>query len=168
MQDNYSEFRDELMSMYEQQSSNFKIITTKCANKKAYIYFSSNGLYFPNTKDAFTKTIIEHDRYEWEKNLVPNVEKHILVRDLFKGWYLKGINQKIGSLEALTSFLSEETEGYEVSMIGSSAGGFAAVFAGIHLQAARIFNFNGQFNLENQFSLSLGYISLVFSDIVNG
>src|SRR5690606_23460869 len=45
--------------------------------------------------------------------------------------------------------LVEETKGYKVVTIGSSAGGFAAVLLGSMLSAIRIYSFNGQFMLSD-------------------
>lgn len=143
----YSDFINELESIYN-DSLNYKIIKTNCCNKKAYIYFSSNGIYFPNTKENFIQNIIVKDRYEWENNIAQDVEKHIFVRDVYKGWYLKGINKHINSLEKIVNFLAKETEGYQVTTIGTSSGGYIATYVGMQLNCQRVFCFNGQFNLE--------------------
>lgn len=143
----YSDFINELESIYN-DSLNYKVIKTNCFNKKAYIYFSSNGIYFPNTKENFVQNIIVKDRYEWENNIAPDVEKHIFVRDVYKGWYLKGINININSLESIVNLLADETEGYQVTTIGTSSGGYVAAYVGMKLNCQRVFCFNGQFNLE--------------------
>ncbi|MGD2183193.1 hypothetical protein [Lusitaniella coriacea] len=73
--------------------------------------------------------------------------KVIFVRDVFKQWYLEGINSKIDSIESLVEFLKQETQGLKITCVGSSAGGYAATLFGTLLEATRIFNFSGQFSL---------------------
>lgn len=128
---------------------NYEIIYNEKAEKKtAIIYFSSNGIYFPNTEEEFKKTVLNKNRYEWKKNLIPNCHKHIFIRDIRKQWYLNGINREINSLESLEDFLKKETAGYdEIITTGSSSGGFASVLFGIKLNTAKIFSFNGQFDI---------------------
>ncbi len=110
------------------------------------IYFSSNDIYYPNTEDIFRKRIVEKDFFEWYHTRV-KARKHIFVRDIFKQWYLEGINAEIDSPEKMLDWLKSETEGYEVITVGSSAGGYAAVFYGSLLSAKRVIVFNAQFSL---------------------
>lgn len=35
--------------------------------KIGIVYFSSNNLYYPNTKEVFEKTIFQKNRFEWTK-----------------------------------------------------------------------------------------------------
>ena len=79
------------------QEKNYKIIHTKAKNKNAIIFFSGNGLYFPNEEKIFSETIIEKNRYEWEnisdnKKIKNKYSLIIFVRDIYKQWYLNGIN----------------------------------------------------------------------------
>lgn len=121
-------------------------------NNTILIFFSGNGLYFPNTEECFSENIIINDRYEWE-----NIAKHslikesfgkvIFVRDIYKQWYVSGINKEIDNFEKLITFLSEKCEGYDIVTCGNSAGGYAAVLAGILLKARKIYNFSGQYDL---------------------
>ncbi|AYQ31764.1 hypothetical protein [Runella sp. SP2] len=111
------------------------------------VYFSSNNIYYPNTEEVFKKQILEKNFYEMYRTRVKNAHKHIFVRDIFKQWYLKGINSKINSHEKFLGFLKMETENYLIYTIGSSAGGYAAVLYGQLLGANKIFSFNGQFML---------------------
>lgn len=32
---------------------------------KCFVFFSGNGLYYPNTISSFCKTVVEQNRYEW-------------------------------------------------------------------------------------------------------
>lgn len=119
-----------------------------CVDQKSCsIYFSSNDIYYPNSADVFRKRIIEKNVFEWYGIRTDNTFKHIFVRDIFKQWYLGGINHKINSPEYLLEFLKKETAGLTVTTIGSSAGGFAAVLYGSLLSAKRVFSFNGQFEV---------------------
>jgi hypothetical protein len=130
------------------RGSNYFIeIDPNIDKKTACIYFSSNGLYYPNNLETFNEVVVEGDRYEWKKNKLFNIQKHIFVRDIFKQWYLKGINSKINSFDKLLNFFKKETEGYQVTTIGSSAGGYASTLFGKWLNANKIININGQYSL---------------------
>ena len=119
-----------------------------------YIFFSSNAIYYPNTRERFNETIIRNDRYEWEnlassEALIRNSGMHIFVRDIYKQWYVEGINTRINSIIKLLNYLKSLTEGYEVITVGNSAGGYMAVIAAGYLNASYCFNFAGQVSLEN-------------------
>ncbi|SFF07740.1 hypothetical protein [Spirosoma endophyticum] len=111
------------------------------------IYFSSNGLYDPNTADAFNYQVVRTNKYEWYRTRVEKATKHIFLRDIKKQFYLNGINEQLNSVEKLFYFLQIETKGYKVIAIGSSSGGYAAVLFGSKLNAEIIYTFNGQFSL---------------------
>lgn len=113
------------------------------------IYFSSNNIYTPNEESAFRYRIVEKNSFEWYGLRVRKAYKHIFVRDIFKQWYLKGINADIDSPEKLYSFLKQETEGMKVICMGSSAGGYAAILYGSLLRAERVIAFNAQFELRS-------------------
>lgn len=106
------------------------------------IYFCSNDIYYPNTEEIFRKRIIEKNFFEWYHSRIKKASKHIFVRDIFKQWYLAGINARIDTPEKLIAFLRNETEGYHVVTIGSSAGGYAATLYGSLLNADYVFAFN--------------------------
>ena len=141
---------DMVWSVY-QNNSNYKIeYDDKCADKDyCAVYFCSNDIYFPNNEEIFRKRIIEKDFYEWYGSRVDKAYKHIFLRDIFKQWYLTGINARIDSPEKLLEFLKKETEGMQVVTVGSSAGGYAAILYGVQLHATRIMAFNAQFELES-------------------
>lgn len=111
------------------------------------IYFSSNDLYYPNNEVAFTESILKKNRFEWYGNRIKIGYKHIFLRDLKKQWYLTGINATLNNPEKLIAFLKEETKGYKVILLGSSAGGFNSITIGQSLSAERIYSFNGQFEI---------------------
>ena len=129
------------------QKDNFLIEYDAVESKTATVYFTSNSLYFPNTEETFLKTVVEKDRYEWRRNKTKNTQKHIFIRDLFKQWYLKGINSEINSVEKLASFIKKEIEGYQTTFIGSSAGGFIATLLSTMMEVEKVITFNNQFDL---------------------
>jgi hypothetical protein len=128
---------------------NYKILNLNHGDQRCIIYFSSNGLYYPNQDSIFEREIMKKDRFEWGKNILMSVKKVIFVRDIMKQWYLTGINQEISSIDKLAGFLKKETEGLEIICVGSSAGGYAATLFGTLLKARCVFNFSGQFSLEH-------------------
>jgi hypothetical protein len=113
------------------------------------VYFASNYIYYPNTADSFQKAILNKNRFEWWNLKHPKATKHIFIRDIYKQWYLHGINNKINSLEKLADFLEKEIRGYTSYFIGSSAGGYAAVLLGSLLNVNRVYAFNNQFYLHD-------------------
>ena len=142
---------DNLVYEVWQFKDNFKIefSNEKNVNKSlCAIYFSSNGIYFPNTANTFFDNIIRKDRYEWYGKRIKKAYKHIFVRDVFKQWYVKGINKAISSPEKLVDWLTKECEGFETIVIGSSAGGYAAVLFGSMIGAKIQIAFSPQLNLK--------------------
>lgn len=113
------------------------------------IYFCSNDIYYPNTDEIFRKRIIEKNFFEWYHSRINRASKHIFIRDVFKQWYLMGINAKINSPEKLTEFLQKEVEGYNIVTVGSSAGGYAAILYGSLLNAKYVLAFNPQFEIKS-------------------
>lgn len=137
------------------QKDNYKEIVIDENKKFCYIFFSGNGIYFPDTEEVFTRTIIECDRYEWEnvansKELLEKAGKYIFVRDIYKCWYAKGINEKINSIDKLYEQLKKMTMGYRVITVGNSAGGYMAVLLGNMLKADLMYDFSGQVYLKNE------------------
>jgi hypothetical protein len=118
------------------------------------IYFSSHYIYNPNEENIFRSEIVEKNRFEWFGTKISRAGKHIFLRDIHKQWYLTGVNAALNSPERLIQYLKEETKGFRIIALGSSAGGFAAVFYGQHLQAEIILSFNGQFEVNSQLETS--------------
>lgn len=133
-------YKDNYLVEYDESASD----RDTCA-----VYFSSNDIYFPNTEEVFGKRIKEKNFFEWYKCRISNTYKHIFVRDVFKQWYLAGVNAKTNNIDALAAWLKNETEGCSrIEMIGSSAGAYAAILFGSILGASRVMAFNPQFVLS--------------------
>lgn len=147
---------DNIVKRVWDEQANLKIEYTKSLDdsRRCAIYFSSNGIYFPNTERTFLETIVKKDRYEWYRTRVKNASKHIFIRDVFKQWYIKGINSKICSQQELLEFLKKETSGYEIITIGSSAGGYASAMFGTYLNASLSLAFSPQISLQKLISES--------------
>lgn len=137
----------EVFQVYQNQK-NFEILEGDSSESRdCYIFFSSHGIYFPNTPEEFKLKVIKGNRFEWKRNIPKSYAKVIFLRDVFKQWYLEGINGEINSIEKLAEFLKQESRGLDVICIGSSAGGYAANLFGALLNAKKVFNFSGQFSL---------------------
>lgn len=118
-----------------------------CHNGACYIFFSSNNIWFPNTEEAFRRSFIDNDYYEWIKFAKLPAEKCIFVRDIYKSWYVTGINNRMDSVDAVIDFLKQETVGLKVITVGSSAGGYMAALVAACLHAEYSICFSAQFDL---------------------
>jgi hypothetical protein len=127
---------------------NYRVAYSGAHSAKACIYFSSNGIYFPNTAAEFERRIGVEDRFEWTKNLLNAVDKHIFVRDVRKQWYVGGISAELDDVPKVAALLRRETEGMRVTTLGISAGGYAAVLFGCLIGARTTIAINAQFELE--------------------
>lgn len=137
------------------QGDNYQCIDTGVKSDFCYIFFSSNGLYYPNTKRVFEEQILEKDRYEWKwvvnRSQVPQCAGRIIyIRDIYKEWYSKGINSRINTIDKLLDLLTELTMGWKVVTVGSSAGGYMAVLSAIKLEAEYCLNFSGQYCISSE------------------
>lgn len=123
--------------------------------KQCYIFFSSNGLYGEKSVEQIEETLIEKDRYEW-KNLANSFKYHmdlgkiIYVRDVYKAFYIYGINKELDTVDKVLVKLRELTEGYEITTVGISSGGYMAVISAMALEAKRAFCFSGQFDIAER------------------
>lgn len=141
---------DIVRNVYDTQHNYLIEYNEQCKDKTyCAVYFCSNDLYYPNVEDIFRKRIVEKNFFEWYNLRIEKAYKHIFVRDVFKQWYLSGINQSIDSPERLIEFLKNETDGYRTIMSGSSAGGYAAILYGSILKVERVFAFNPQVELTS-------------------
>lgn len=136
-------------SIYKEQ--NYKVITTSSPSKNAILFFSGNGLYFPNEEEIFCDTVCKKDRYEWENVAQsPLIQRYyskiIFIRDIYKQWYVKGINHEADSVTKVIELVRHLTQGYRIVTCGYSAGGYMAVLVGKEIGAKRIFSFSGQFS----------------------
>ncbi len=128
---------------------------------KCYIFFSSNDIYYPNTVESFTDRIVNKNRFEWtnmasSREIMADAGRMIFVRDLYKQWYITGVNDKINTHDKLIDKLRELADGYRVITVGSSAGGYIAALTGAALNAEACFDFSGQVvldSLEHDFCL---------------
>ncbi len=121
---------------------------------KCYIFFASNDIYYPNTVETFTERIVNKDRFEWtnmasSREIMADAGRMIFVRDLYKQWYITGINDRINTHDKLMDHLRMLAQGYRVITLGSSAGGYMAVLAGAVLNAEACFDFSGQIMLDS-------------------
>lgn len=140
----------EIVNKTYQEQNNFLIeFNDKGDQEWCAIYFCSNDIYFPNIEDIFRKRILEKNFFEWYHSRINKAYKHIFIRDIFKQWYLNGINKDLNSPQKLIDFLKKETEGYKVITIGSSAGGYAAILYGSFINTQYILAFNPQFELQS-------------------
>lgn len=140
----------QIVQDYWMNEPNYLIEYDASCSTKEYcaIYFCSNDIWFPHTEEIFRKRIVEKNFFEWYHCRIDKAYKHIFVRDVFKQWYLSGINGQINSQQKLLEFLKQETNGFKVITIGSSAGGYASALFGPKLKAEKSICFNGQFCLE--------------------
>lgn len=138
----------EIVNRVYQEQDNFLIETNEKGDKEwCAIYFCSHDIYYPNIEEIFRKRIIQKNFFEWYHSRITKASKHIFIRDVFKQWYLAGINKNINTPEKLTDFLRKETLGYKIVTIGSSAGGYAAVLYGSLLSAEYVLAFNARFEI---------------------
>lgn len=143
---------------------NYKIIENNNDSDICIIFFSSNGVYYPNEPEVFEKIIINEDRYEWENlaNTVSSkVKKIFFLRDVFKNFYITGINKDINCIDGIVDFLKKHTENLNVYTVGSSAGGYAATIVGMKLNAKKIFSFSGQFDISKENIINYPLIELL-------
>lgn len=132
-----------------QNDSHIKVVDNSSEGSDlCVLYFSSNEIYYPNTKYSFRNAIVERNKFEWANTKFPGALRHIYVRDIQKQWYLEGVSTFINSPELLLNELSTLTAGMKIYTIGSSAGGFAAILFGSLLKADRVYAFNAQFDLN--------------------
>ena len=128
--------------------ANYLIETTDYTKGTVAIYFCSNNLFFPHTLENFENSVVRRDRYEWYGCRVQRASKHIFVRDVYKQWYVTGLNKNIPDVDSMLSFFQKECSGFsEVVTVGSSAGGYASILFGTMLNANICFSFNAQWEL---------------------
>lgn len=136
----------EVLSVYN-NDRNILIEDGECPDGPVIIYFTSHDLYYPNNSVSFHKSVIIGNRYEWRNLKIPGASKHIFVRDVFKQWYLRGINAHTNTLDKLCELLKGYIDKSEVITIGSSAGGSMAVYFGALLNAKKTIAFSPQIDL---------------------
>ena len=96
----------------EYEKDNYFIIETDADTNKAIVFFSSNGIYFPNTEDAFLRAMNgPRHGYEWtniakNKRVQRTFKKIMFIRDVYKQWYITGINDEVNSVEKVAMLAS--------------------------------------------------------------
>lgn len=141
-------------------NGNLRFIDRRDTSSYVYVFFSSNNVYYPNELDCFNNTIVANDYYEWS-TFDNGKDSFIFCRDIQKQWYINGVSKEIDSLDKLSSVIGEFSFNKKVICIGSSAGGFAAVYVGAQINAFRVHSFNGQFQLWDLLQRSNKYIDPV-------
>lgn len=129
------------------EKDNFLVEDTNNDSNLCCIYFSSHGVFYPVTETIFQNEIVKKDRYEWYKRRLPNIKRHIFLRDIRLSFYVEGINRHYNSIDKVIELLRGLTDGYDVITIGSSAGGYMAALVGGVLSAKVSFVFSAQFDL---------------------
>ena len=154
---------EQLLKQQYENNDNFKVVDIS-NNKRCIIFCSSHGLWDYN-EETFKSNIVKGDRYEWE-NLANNKHlqffgRRIFIRDIHLHFYVEGINKKVCNIDKIIETLKPLCKGYEVTLVGYSAGGYLAILLGCVLGAKRVFSFGGQVVLP-QWSGAKGVLS--FSD----
>ena len=126
---------EEVLETYRTRDNYLMERTPEGDDSRCAVYFSSNDLYFPNNRARFHERVTLRNTFEWFGTRVPGCGRHIFIRDVFKQWYLGGINSRLNSPEKVLKWLENETKGCRVTMVGSSSGGYAAVLFGSLLHA---------------------------------
>ncbi len=104
-----------LKEAYKQD--NYLVSETGSKTGQAVIFFSSNGIYYPNDEETFRAYIQKgNEGFEWfhlaqHREIQNHFEKIIFVRDVYKQWYVTGINERLDSVDKVLSFLQEQTGG---------------------------------------------------------
>jgi hypothetical protein len=134
------------------KEGNIKIINFNNRSDKCLLFCSGNGLYYPNTDEEYIKKIRKQNRYEWEhiasnKKIQNAVKKIIFIRDIYKQWYVTGINKDLNCIDKLVEYIKNETKSLKIITVGNSAGGYTAVLLGVLLNAVRIITISGQYCL---------------------
>lgn len=132
------------------EMNNYHIETDEIDTGFACIYFSSNDIYYPSDETTFEKEIVKKNRFEFYGTRIRHCSKHIFVRDVHKQWYLQGINSTYNTIEKTAEFLRQQTYGYKVMTIGSSAEGYAAALFGTLIGADYAICIDAQFNLYDE------------------
>lgn len=134
--------------MYKQD--NIRIIDGMADNKKCIVICSSNGVYFPDTYEKFREKIVCDNYFEGGRMaslLIDCVERIILIRDIYKSYYVTGINERYNTIDKVLELLDHLTKGFTTVMAGSSSGGYLAEILGSYLNAEYVISFAGQWNL---------------------
>lgn len=130
----------------EYESGNFLIYDESKEGEYCYVFCSSNAIWYPNTHQAYEENIVKRDCYEWRNFHPLNAKKRIYIRDIYKSWYVTGVNQDIDSIDKLVDLIKKESNGLKLVCIGSSSGGYLAVLLGCLLHADHVLCFPLRWN----------------------
>lgn len=138
----------------EYEVGNIRIVDTpKCESKYCYVFCSSNDIWYPNTFKAYEENIIKRDKYEWSNFSPFKARKIIYIRDIYKSWYVIGINKDINSISKLVEYIKGKSKGLTLVCIGSSSGGYLAILLGCLLNADYVLCFSAQMELNNKWAI---------------
>lgn len=122
-----------------------------------YIFFSSNGICDEEPIEKYIDSLIDKNRYEWHSisNVIKKDRKTgkcIYVRDVYKNFYIHGVSAKADNIEKTIGQLKGIVSGKEwkIVTVGISSGGYMATIAGMALDAVRIYNISGQYDLRSR------------------
>lgn len=100
------ELRKSQEFVYNTQNNYYVEYNTADTDKNCCaIYFSSNAIFYPDSVEIFEKKIIERNRYELQRMKIKRANKHIFVRDVYKQWYVQGINKTTNTIDKLVELL---------------------------------------------------------------
>lgn len=149
-----------IKSFYESNENYLIEYDNTKKDKICAIYFSSNGIFYPKDLKTFEETLVHKNRFEWYKTRYETAQKHIFVRDVNMCWYQYGISSNLNDMDKVADFLKQETEGYKVICIGSSAGAYAALAFACLLKAEKCFISSPCLNVKESILLNQKYIRL--------
>lgn len=86
---------EEVLETYRTRDNYLMERTPEGDDSRCAVYFSSNDLYFPNNRARFHERVTLRNTFEWFGTRVPGCGRHIFIRDVFKQWYLGGINSRL-------------------------------------------------------------------------
>lgn len=144
----------------EYKGKNYVVWDGNRKKKSVLVFFSSNGLYYPDDERTFADTICNKNRYEWKRigkflALRRRYSRIIYIRDIYKSWYVRGINSTYNNIDKVAVLLKELTAGYtEIVCCGVSAGGYAASVCGILIGATRVISISGYLDLSEKLILN--------------
>ena len=129
---------------------NYKIMNFNNKKKICYVFFSGNGIINNNKtlNDVIDKDYYEFSNVAKSEKIINSVSKIIFFRDLELNFYVNGVNDNINSIDDVIDFLSKETNGLDVVVVGYSAGGYLATICGIKMNnVKRVYSFGCVYNL---------------------
>ena len=131
--------------------ANYRIHCNPSATRnETIVFFSSNGLFNPNTNEAASAALIEKNRFEWAAvaEYLTDFQQIIFLRDPYKSWYVNGISLTHDSDIKIASLLRKSINSNTYHFVGSSAGGFFAMHMASLMSPSTVISFAGQFDLK--------------------